>query len=91
MLRELEIFAALGIAHIAKAVGPEHHAGVKDDVIAQFGARIDDDARIDAAMGADFDASSDDRTRANACSSANLCARLNDGARTDGDMLAERC
>ena len=90
LLRELEIFAAVGVAHIAKAVGSKYHAGVNDDVLAQFGARINNDARINAAMGADFDASSNHRTGANPGSGANLRMRLNHHARTHRDMLAER-
>ena len=71
LLRKLRIGAGLGIAHVTESVRTQHCTGVDHHAIPQRSSRIDDHARIDAAMLADADSLANHRPGIDACPGAN--------------------
>jgi len=63
-----------------------------DDMIAQFGSGVDDDAWIDVAIGADFYTRANDRSRSNARARSDQPIRFNNGVWANRDLLSQgRC
>src|SRR5215469_1038892 len=89
LLRKLRVGARRGIAHVTEAVRAQHRAGVNYDPVAEAGPRIENRARIDAAVLAHAHAAADDGACVDARARADLGLLLDHRACADRHTLAQ--
>src|SRR6185437_8132008 len=89
LLRELEVFAGVTVAHVAESVGSEHGPGVDHDIVPKLGTGIDHNAWIDATVSPNDDAAADYGAGANARATPDADIGFDHAIGFDGNRFVE--